>query len=326
MDRGTCRRPAPCFPTAHRSLLMDWVCLVYMAVVGLCVVIFRHNVPGWHRDAAAHLVIVLAIVGLIHLARTHPRSLGIQLSRTLYPLLCCSYGWVELDKLIPMVGGSYWATRFLARADLLLFRVHPNLWVQHLYTPWLDEIMSGFYLSYYFFAPVVCVVFIIRRRYEDLRAVVSLVTLSCLTTLSVFYILPALSPRMWPGMTGWYTTDYKGYFLGWVTRAIQSKGAIRGGCFPSSHVTGAVIWTLAAWRYDRSLGRLLVPLTIGVAAATVYLRYHYAVDALAGLLLASACYAVGVKLLRGRGEDRPDLTPTIGESGVERGWRMPRDA
>ncbi len=308
VEYGVARRRAHHPQAVRRLLVMDWVCLVYMAVVGLLIVRFRSNVPGWRIDAAAHLAIVLAIAGLIRVARTSPQSPGIQLWRTLYPLFCCAYAWTELDHLIPMIHGSYWATSLMIRADFMLFHVHPTVWIQRLYAPWLDEIMAGFYLSYYFFAPAVCIVFLLRRRYRDLRSIVSLVTLSHLAAYSVFFFLPALSPRMWPAMNIQYNTDYTGYLLGWLTRTIQSAGAIRGGCFPSAHVTGAVIWTLAARRYDRSLGWLLAPLTMGVAIATVYLRYHYAADVLGGFLIASTCYVAGLKLLWAHGEERPERT------------------
>ena len=58
-------------------------------------------------------------------------------------------------------------------------------------------------------------------------------------------------------------------------------------CFPSGHVE----MTFLIWWSSRAFGRNLAAIMfvyLGcVAFATVYLRYHYTVDVLAGILLAS---------------------------------------
>lgn len=64
------------------------------------------------------------------------------------------------------------------------------------------------------------------------------------------------------------------------------RGSAYGAAFPSSHVAGTLVALAAAYRGARWLGHvMLLPsmlLTIGV----VYCQMHYAVDAVAGILLA----------------------------------------
>jgi len=42
-----------------------------------------------------------------------------------------------------------------------------------------------------------------------------------------------------------------------------------------------------ALRYWRALGLILLPFTIGLVMAVVYGQFHYAVDALSGLIVAA---------------------------------------
>jgi membrane-associated phospholipid phosphatase len=82
---------------------------------------------------------------------------------------------------------------------------------------------------------------------------------------------------------------------------------IHTSVFPSAHVSGAFA---AAWSMMRTLperpwvGRALVVLAILIAVATVYGRYHYAVDALAGfgvsLLALALTFLVGGGAAGGR--------------------------
>src|SRR2546425_4399939 len=71
-----------------------------------------------------------------------------------------------------------------------------------------------------------------------------------------------------------------------LTQRVLDLGDAWGAAFPSSHVAAAVVATLCALRYWRRLGLVLTPLCVGLIAAVVYGQFHYAVDALAGLIVA----------------------------------------
>jgi len=71
-----------------------------------------------------------------------------------------------------------------------------------------------------------------------------------------------------------------------LVHAMSARGGARGGAFPSAHVSGAVVVALVAWRHQRQLAVVLVPIVLGLIVATVYGRFHYAVDAIAGVGLA----------------------------------------
>jgi membrane-associated phospholipid phosphatase len=58
--------------------------------------------------------------------------------------------------------------------------------------------------------------------------------------------------------------------------------------------------SLVAWRHQRPLAYLLIPFTGSVMIATVYGRFHYALDALAGAALAIAV-GVAFRYLSGDG-------------------------
>ena len=71
-----------------------------------------------------------------------------------------------------------------------------------------------------------------------------------------------------------------------LVHEIFSRGGARGGAFPSTHVSGSVVLWLVAWKRQRRLAYLLTPIVLGAIVATVYGRFHYALDAIAGLAVA----------------------------------------
>jgi len=117
-----------------------------------------------------------------------------------------------------------------------------------------------------------------------------------LAVLSVYVLLPFFPsepPRtVYPGEDfPIYSTVFR-RFNSWLLGGY----GIHTGVFPSAHVSSSLASALTMIRIlpeHKWVGRLLLVLAILIAAATVYGRYHYFVDALAGAAVALA--AVGVQ-------------------------------
>jgi membrane-associated phospholipid phosphatase len=97
------------------------------------------------------------------------------------------------------------------------------------------------------------------------------------------------------------------FFFGLVHQ-VSARGGARGGAFPSAHASGALVVFLVAWRRQRRLACLLSPIIAGVVMATVYGRFHYALDTVAGLLLA-VVVVFSCRRLVDRKSREPRLSP-----------------
>src|SRR5207245_8291738 len=83
--------------------------------------------------------------------------------------------------------------------------------------------------------------------------------------------------------------------------------AIQRAAFPSGHTAIAIVVLAMAARYQRRLLYPLLGMTVSLVVSTVYLRYHYVIDVIAGLLLAGLCLGVTFWLYREHGEPYPAL-------------------
>lgn len=283
--------------------LMDVLAIGYLALLAVLLPFFHHHVPNWPQDVAIHLVLAALFLEIIRAGEKHPRRPALWFLRTFYPLVVMFYGYFEMNHMNRMFTGNYWAMDPLVQLDKLLFGVHPTIWAQQFYRPWLDELMNVFYVSYYLFLPLATLPLFLRGKWAETMAAFAIVTLTYCANFVLFYAFPSLCPRMIDSLNALRTTEYTGYFFGPITQHLQSQGAIAGGCFPSTHVSGAMAWALTTWRFNRRVSYVLLPLALGVAAATVYLGYHHALDPLVGILLAFAAYAAGLAILKRRGED-----------------------
>jgi membrane-associated phospholipid phosphatase len=72
-------------------------------------------------------------------------------------------------------------------------------------------------------------------------------------------------------------------------------GSSYGAAFPSSHVAATAAAVIASWRASRRMGLALVVPALLLVVSVVYCQMHYAVDAMAGLLIGAT---VGAGVLR----------------------------
>ena len=116
-----------------------------------------------------------------------------------------------------------------------------------------------------------------------------------------YLFLPARGPIV--QMAGDFTVPiHGGVFHRIILRSVESVGGPHGA-FPSLHVGASLFATLFDLRHRNPLRALIyLPLVAMIALATLVLRYHYAVDLVAALVLAFAASEVARRTMARRGE------------------------
>lgn len=200
----------------------------------------------------------------------------------------------------------------VAHWDQLLFGCQPAmLFSERFNSPILSELFNFAYISYF---PIILAVtaFYFFSRYNQLQRVCLIIMASFFSFYLLFDLLPVTGPMYYYkaiGMNhvihgifpvigdyfsshdemlpppGW--TDGIGYNL---LVAIH-RGEHPTGAFPSSHVGIAVICMILAWQSkNKTLFFSLLPFTILIFLATIYIRAHYAIDVIAGLIVGILFY------------------------------------
>ena len=80
--------------------------------------------------------------------------------------------------------------------------------------------------------------------------------------------------------------------MAWIYHWFEAPGA----AWPSSHVAVAVCTVVFSFRYLRPIRYVHLALAILLCFATVYCRYHYGIDVIAGLLMAAVVIPWGNRL------------------------------
>ncbi len=286
-----------------RFRLMDINTLIYYGLVGFLLIFFHKSVKYWPLYVLIHAAVVLLVLELIRFGEKYPQKKTLWFFRTMYPLPLFLCGWEELAAIITMFFGNHWMTDVVIRWDRIIFGVDPTVWVQKLFKPWLNELLHFNYLAYYCFFLLIPFLLYFRGKKKETFAVMSFLTFTYFSNFFLFFFMPTLDPLNVPALQAQYVKEQVGYFFVPLNHYIQAKGGIPVAAFPSSHVAGALVWVLAAIRYNRKLGYALLPLAMGIGFGVVYIQLHFALDPIFGYIWGAICFTVALKLLKKRGED-----------------------
>jgi len=196
----------------------------------------------------------------------------------------------------------------VAQWEQALFGCQPSvLFMQKL--PWLavSELFYASYFSYYVMIAGVGVALFLRsrRQFFHYLSVVSFLFYVCYL---IYIFLPVIGSRAFFHQVEGYAlplatqqlavTDaypqavQAGVFfrlMRWIYRAFEAPGA----AFPSSHVAVALCTVFFSFRYLKRIRYVHLAVALLLILATVYCRYHYAVDVLAGLVTAAVLIPAG---------------------------------
>jgi membrane-associated phospholipid phosphatase len=270
--------------------LQDWLVLVYLSVLfAACLT----GDGGPVRDrcilhtagllAFCAIVLVLVRGGVIRDGFVAPLAYRLAIFVTVH------MSYFELRDLLPLVS-PYSLDADLLRIDMEIFHFEPSIWMDGLITPFTAEWFSFFYLGYFFVLVVHIIPMVFLSRRAALFAEFSLGLLFIYTVAhTVYMIVPGFGPVR--HLAGQYQHELPdGFWVRSVLDTVKSGGAQKD-IFPSLHTGAPVLLSLFSFRHrDKMPFKYTWPLlaffTANIVIATMFLRWHYLIDVVAGLALA----------------------------------------
>jgi len=184
---------------------------------------------------------------------------------------------------------------WLVKIDLIIFGVEPTLWIQKWIVPWLTDILSLAYLSYYFIPVVLVAVLYLKHRMTEFDRAMFVLAFGYYISFIGYILFPAVGPRY--ALTHLYSVPLEGSFItDFVRDTLNALEHNKRDCMPSGHTQIVLMVLFMAYRYEKFLFYLFVPIICGLILSTVYLRYHYVIDLLVGAGLAIGCTLIGHRL------------------------------
>jgi membrane-associated phospholipid phosphatase len=210
-----------------------------------------------------------------------------------YPAALIPFVFESLGPLIAAARGPA-RDDLLIAADRALFGVDVTVWMQRFVRPLWNDLFYLFYASYYFFALSLGIV-LWWKTPAAARRFIFTISFCYYVSYAGYFTIPALGPRF--ALADRHTVSLETTPLSrGIAENINRLERTKLDVFPSGHTMIAVAVLIVAYRRARRLFWILLPVAAGLIVSTVYCRYHYVVDVLAGALLAAVSVPWGERL------------------------------
>lgn len=280
--------------------VQDWVAIVYVAALFIAV--------GMATESPARTMNLERLFGLaVLLAATLLGKRGGLAGKGWFSALLYRCGmlgvilmsYFMLRGLLPVVNTGTLDAELYA-LDVQLFGFEPTLWMDQFVGPRTTEWFAFFYFSYFFLIAAWLLPLLFFGRRLRVFADFGFAFMSVYCVAHVLYmVVPGYGP--YQHLAGEFQNPLPmGFWYERVLEAVNGAGAHKD-IFPSLHTAGPFTCFLFALRYRKLHPYKYLWLPTGFFAAniiiaTMFLRWHYIIDVVAGIALSAVMSYIAFRL------------------------------
>jgi membrane-associated phospholipid phosphatase len=219
------------------------------------------------------------------------------LVRTASVQFLCAELYLLVYALQLILVGS-WQDAAVVRVEQAIFGVQPVVWFEGFVTPGLTEWLMFSYVVYLFLYPLLSGLIYYQRGEQAMEDFLFTGILANLACDIGFILFPVASPYYYRPVRELLTVPLDGWFFTACGEYIRHHLHSIGSSLPSAHTAVATVMWAMAGRYSRPAFYALAPVIVSLYVSTVYLRYHYASDAVAGIVVGAVAVLAAPAAMR----------------------------
>lgn len=246
--------------------------------IGTAIALGLRNQFGFVSMEVIGLLILYLSTVWVSSGRLDPLSQRVRLFSSFVFVL---WFYCAVARITPALGIAL-RDRTLLAMDQALFGKTPAVFCERVAAPWLTDFLSLCYLTYHFYLGMA-----VLLGLQNLNAAARRLCAYLFTTFAVgfvgYLLMPAVGPaNAYPNL---FAAPLPEGMLGRFIGALVAKGTSGYDVFPSLHILITCVLLDHDWRHVRTRFWMMIGPSLGLMASTIYLRYHYGVDLIAGFLL-----------------------------------------
>ncbi len=291
----------------------DIVTQAFLAVLTFIFLVFNVRIEYWFLYIPLNILLIYGIWLLVIKYEKEVFESNISERDIRSPLKLIRY-WYGVAVILIIFKEVYYIIYYLKPADIdpllirfdfLIFGVNPTQWAYRFKNPLLTEFLQIVYVYYYPMIVVIGLQLYLRHRYKEFKYTIFIIFFSFYFSYLLYFIFPANGPRFHLHDFFSISTELPGLFLTELIRAFLNFGEsippgvsnpqdyVQRDAMPSLHTITAFLIMYISWKFRSRSFYFYLLYFFCMVAATVYLRYHYVVDILAGLVVCAITILLG---------------------------------
>lgn len=258
---------------------IDLVTIGYQCFIVITIIFHFFSIPNPVLLIFYHIFIISFLIWLANAKQNKV----IQWMRDLYPIVIIPTNFHELHYLVNNVNPVDF-DQLLINIDYAMFGVHPTIWLEQWSNPIAVEYLQIVYTTFYFLPIILAAILYSRGEKDNFGYSIYIMVLGFYLSYIFYFLVPAIGPR--------FTLDHlqiQPVTGMWLTSSIRETldllENIQRDAFPSGHTAITLLTMFYAWRYSKIYFWIIMIIGTSLIFSTVYLRYHYVIDVIAGIML-----------------------------------------
>lgn len=216
--------------------------------------------------------------------------------RKLYPLFFILLIYGQVQNFIEVMNPELYDD-ILIEIDRWLFGTDPTHFLADYTHPLITEYLQIAYFSFYLLPVIHAIELLISKQNDKYENFVSVVLFTFYFSYLLYLFMPAVGPRFMLHEFANMNIELPGiFFTEFLRELINSGGGIPDNainpvlyvnrdCMPSGHTMVTLVVIFMVFKNNSKYKYIILTLGISLIFGTVYLRYHYVIDVIAGIIL-----------------------------------------
>jgi hypothetical protein len=282
--------------SSSHHLALDVVCIAFMLGLLLLGIANHTRVQDWPISERNLLIAAMLYCAASAGIRLLPEGLASTWALTASVTLLLSFLFQAMAAFQHVLV-SGWMDGSLVSRETALTGTESTLFLQRFCSPWVTEWMMFAYVIYVPLLPVTALLCFRTGGPEGARDFLFNLALVNVACNAVFLLFPVAGPLFYNPEQ--YTAPLRGGFFTYCSRLLHAGAHYPGGSLPSPHCAATTVMLVMLYKHNRALFYVLLPTLATVYVATVYGRFHYVWDSIAGIVAAVAVLKMSPALLKG---------------------------
>jgi len=281
----------------------DILNIIFLFVITSIIIFNSDEINSWFVFAVINILLFFSICGIIIIYERksfQDRHLSsvFKILRFWYPIIMIMVYFKEIYVIMNNVNDILYDD-ILIKIDYYLFGFHPTQVLQNISNPLLTEFLQLIYTLFYLIPVIYGLELYLWHRYKEFEFAVFLILLGFYLSFFGYLIIPAIGPRFTIHSFSNINIDLPGLVITEILRDIINYGEsifpknipypekiAQRDAFPSGHTIIILLVTYLSGKFKSNSFYFYLPFSVLMIFSTIYLRYHYVIDLIAGFCMA----------------------------------------
>lgn len=272
----------------------DFAVIIFCSLLTIINIIFSAKIETWYLNIAMNFGIAAYILYISH-KDNKVYNLFIRQLHYWYLVPLIFMFFKELYLMVDPIRGIIYDD-ILIQIDRYIFSADPTVELYKIANPYLTELLQIVYGTFFFLPVILGIDLILRDKSEEFHRAAFVIVYGFILSFIGYLLVPAIGPRFTLHNFETNNIEMPGLFLTNILREIVNSGesipfgtlnpaeVVQRDAFPSGHTQITLLVMYLSVKFKSRFKYFFLINGTLLIFATVYLRYHYVVDLLGGIV------------------------------------------